>query len=69
MNNLLFIQKIAEAYKVSDENPIKIFTTDSKIVIVFKGRAWMADNLDQCVSDIKQTFAIQHLEQIEMCNK
>lgn len=61
MNNLAFLQLVSEKLKLGENNPIKIFGTN-KVTVIIEGQSWVGDTLDQCVANIKQSFAINYLE-------
>ncbi len=66
MNNLAYLQKIAETYKLTKDNPIMLFTENGNVSIQFNATRYSGLTFDQCISDIKQSMAIMFLEQIEM---
>lgn len=55
---------LAQAYSCYDKHPIEIFTKTDKIVFKFNSREYSGDTLDQCIADVKQSLAIQYLEQL-----
>jgi hypothetical protein len=63
MNNLSFLQMVAEKLKLTKDNPINIYSNDSKCIVLINGQSWDGGTLDQCVSSIKQSFAIKYLEE------
>ena len=66
MNNLAYLQKVSEAYRLTKDNPIMLFSENGNVCIQFNGKKYIGITFEQCVSDIKQSMAIMFLEQIEM---
>lgn len=57
----MMLQLAVETFK----KPITISCESGKIILSLNGRTWMGETLDQCITDMKQTFAIQYLENFE----
>ena len=62
MNSNSFLLMITEKLKLVKDNPVKMYSSDGKVVIEINKETWMGDTFDQCITDIKQSFAIKYLE-------
>lgn len=65
MNNLAFIQKFVEAYKLSKDNPIRLYSEDLGVRISINNRVYKGETFDQCIAAIKESLSISYLEEIE----
>ncbi len=65
MNGASFIQLIIESYKLRSDKPIKIYHDGANVVVDINGKTWMDITLDGCIEKIKQSMAINYLEQLQ----
>lgn len=62
MNNISFLQLVTQTH-----GEVKLYydKVNSLAAININGQVWTGQTMDQCVSDIKQSFAIQYLQDKE----
>lgn len=65
MNNLAFLQKVIEAYKINSDAPLEIFSNNGYISININRHYYTGVTIDQCIASIKESLAISYLEEIE----
>lgn len=66
MNNCAFLSRIIEVYQPKQDDAVKIFWHGGNVVIDINGERWHDLTLDLCLQAIKQSFAIRHLDGIEI---
>lgn len=69
MNNVAFLNRILEVYQPKQDDAIRLWWHGGQVILDINGERWVDLTLDMVLTAVKQSFAIRHLDRIEMEKK